>query len=102
MADPSVQWKQSFDGPAGTDLAADYHVYQVYREPGLIKIAIDGVVRGQYSKVRTAGRSVGVRRSDESGFERRGGRGMARSGRSRHAISRSDAGGLDSVLAITS
>jgi len=49
-ADPAVEWKQSFDGPAGTDLAADYHVHQLYREPGLIKIAIDGVVRGQYAK----------------------------------------------------
>ncbi len=49
-ADPAVEWKQSFDGPAGSDLAADYHVYQMYREPGLIKIAIDGVVRGQYAK----------------------------------------------------
>jgi beta-glucanase (GH16 family) len=47
----SDQWKQSHDGPAPVDLAEDFHVYQVYREPGLVRIAIDGNVVGQYTNL---------------------------------------------------
>jgi beta-glucanase (GH16 family) len=51
MADNAdTKWKQSADGAAGGDLALDYHVYQVRREPGLIKIGIDGKVVGQYGR----------------------------------------------------
>jgi beta-glucanase (GH16 family) len=49
-ADPETGWKQSSDGPASSNLAADFNVYQLYREPGLIKIGINGVVVGQYTR----------------------------------------------------
>jgi Glycosyl hydrolases family 16 len=49
-ANSASQWKQSADGFAGIDLAQDYHVYQVYREPGLMKIGIDGYVVVQYTR----------------------------------------------------
>lgn len=48
--DPSEKWKQSHDGPFGTDLSADFHVYQAYREDGLIRIGIDGQVVGEYRR----------------------------------------------------
>lgn len=48
-AAPAQKWQRSHDGPAGTDLAADYHIYQVYRAPGTIKIGIDGVVVAEYT-----------------------------------------------------
>jgi beta-glucanase (GH16 family) len=47
-AAPSVQWKQSHDGPAPSNLADDFHVYQVYRQAGAIKIGIDGRIVGEY------------------------------------------------------
>ena len=49
-ANSAIPWKQSADGAAGLDLASDYHVYQVYRQPGSMMIGIDGHVVGQYSK----------------------------------------------------
>ena len=49
-ADPNSGWRQAAEGPARSDLSSDFHVYQVYREPGLIKIGIDGVVVGQYTR----------------------------------------------------
>jgi beta-glucanase (GH16 family) len=49
-ADQKVGWQQSSKGPASSNLASDYHVYQLYREPGLIKIGIDGVLVGQYTR----------------------------------------------------
>jgi hypothetical protein len=49
-ADQKVGWQQSSNGPASSNLASDYHVYQLYREPGLIKIGIDGVLVGQYTR----------------------------------------------------
>ena len=49
-AEPSTQWKQGHDGEAGMNLAADFHVYQLYREDGLIKIGIDGRQVGEYSR----------------------------------------------------
>jgi beta-glucanase (GH16 family) len=49
-ADQKVGWQQSSKGPASSNLASDYHVYQLYREPGLIKIGIDGVLVGQHTR----------------------------------------------------
>jgi beta-glucanase (GH16 family) len=49
-ADPQIGWNQSSDGSPSSNLASDYHVYQLYREPGLIKIGLDGVVVGQYTR----------------------------------------------------
>jgi beta-glucanase (GH16 family) len=47
-ADPSVQWQKSHDGPVASNLADDFHIYQVYRQPGVIKIGIDGRIVGTY------------------------------------------------------
>ena len=47
-ADAAREWEQSHDGVAATDLSADYHIYQVYREPGFIMIGIDGEPVGEY------------------------------------------------------
>ncbi len=47
--DPQVSWRQTVEGEAAVDLASDYHVYQLYRAPGLIKIGIDGVLVGQFT-----------------------------------------------------
>lgn len=49
-ANAETKWKQSADGDAPGDLARDYHVYQVLREPNVIKIAIDGNLVGSYSR----------------------------------------------------
>jgi beta-glucanase (GH16 family) len=49
-ADPKVGWQQASQGSASGNLASDYHVYQLFREPGLIKIGIDGVLVGQYTR----------------------------------------------------
>jgi beta-glucanase (GH16 family) len=49
-ADPKIGWRQASEGSASSNLASDYHVYQLYREPGLIKIGIDGVLVGQYTR----------------------------------------------------
>jgi beta-glucanase (GH16 family) len=49
ISDPSGGWLQSSEGPAPGNLASDYHVYQLYRAPGLLKIGIDGMVVGQYT-----------------------------------------------------
>ena len=49
-ADRKVGWRQASEAPAGTNLSSDYHVYQLYRQPGLIKIGIDGVIVGQYTR----------------------------------------------------
>lgn len=49
-SDPTVGWRQASEAPANTNLSSDYHVYQLYRQPGLIKIGIDGVVVGQYTR----------------------------------------------------
>jgi beta-glucanase (GH16 family) len=46
--DPTIPWKQSNDGPAEQDLTADFHTYQVLRQPGVITIGIDGAAVGQY------------------------------------------------------
>jgi beta-glucanase (GH16 family) len=50
-ADPDTPWKDSHDGDASADLSSDFHVYQVFREPGRIKLGIDGVVVGEYTTV---------------------------------------------------
>jgi beta-glucanase (GH16 family) len=47
---PEEAWKQSADGDAGVNLAQDYHVYQILRSPGTIKIALDGDVVGSYRR----------------------------------------------------
>jgi beta-glucanase (GH16 family) len=49
-ADPRVNWRQSTDGTPSGNLASDFHIYQLYRQPGLIKVGIDGVVVGQYTR----------------------------------------------------
>ncbi|WP_235658524.1 glycoside hydrolase family 16 protein [Mycolicibacterium moriokaense] len=46
--DPTAPWKQSNDGPAAQDLTTDFHTYQVLRQPGVIKIGIDGGLVGEY------------------------------------------------------
>jgi hypothetical protein len=46
----ATEWKLSKDGDPKTNLAEDFHVYQVYREPGLIKIGIDGMVVAEYTR----------------------------------------------------
>ena len=48
---PDTPWKQSADGYAGVNLAGDYHVYQVYREPGVVRIGLDGRVVGSYYRL---------------------------------------------------
>ncbi|WP_319453695.1 MULTISPECIES: glycoside hydrolase family 16 protein [unclassified Mycobacterium] len=50
VKNPEEAWKQSADGDAGVNLAQDYHVYQILRAPGTIKVALDGDVVGSYSK----------------------------------------------------
>jgi beta-glucanase (GH16 family) len=50
IEDPGEVWKQSADGDAGTNLASEYHIYQVMRERGLVKIGLDGRVVGLYSR----------------------------------------------------
>jgi beta-glucanase (GH16 family) len=50
VKNPDDGWKQSADGDAGVNLSEDYHVYQIYREPGTIKIGLDGRVVGFYSR----------------------------------------------------
>jgi hypothetical protein len=49
-ADPKIGWRQASEAPAGTNLSSDYHVYQLYRQRGLIKIGIDGVLVGHYTR----------------------------------------------------
>lgn len=49
-ADPKTGWRQSSEGATSSNLASDYHVYQLYRQPGVIKIGIDGVQVGQYTR----------------------------------------------------
>ncbi|WP_264024332.1 glycoside hydrolase family 16 protein [Mycolicibacterium pyrenivorans] len=49
-SDSDKAWKQSADGNAGVNLSDDYHVFQVYREPGTVKIGLDGHVVGSYSR----------------------------------------------------
>ena len=49
-ADSETGWQQASEGSASSNLASDYHVYQLYREPDLIKIALDGVLVGQYAR----------------------------------------------------
>jgi beta-glucanase (GH16 family) len=48
-ADTSQPWQVSRDGDWPTNLADDFHTYQVYREPGIIKIGIDGKEVGKYT-----------------------------------------------------
>ncbi|MBS1691353.1 MAG: glycoside hydrolase family 16 protein [Actinobacteria bacterium] len=50
---PDQKWKLSFDFWAGRNLSDDYHVYQVYRSPGVIVIGIDGIPVGVYSRYAT-------------------------------------------------
>jgi beta-glucanase (GH16 family) len=49
VADSSDAWKQSNDGDAKSDLSRDFHIYQVYRRPGLIRVGIDGRIVGEYT-----------------------------------------------------
>lgn len=49
-ADPATQWKQGHDGDANTNLSDDFHVYQLLREDGVIKIGIDGRQVGEYRR----------------------------------------------------
>lgn len=53
VKNPDEAWKQSADGDAGVNLAQDYHVYQILRAPGTIKIGLDGDVVGSYSRTST-------------------------------------------------
>jgi beta-glucanase (GH16 family) len=50
VSDPSIQWQQSHDGEAVSNLADDYHTYQVYRDTDSIQIGIDGKDVGEYSR----------------------------------------------------
>ncbi|TPG31582.1 glycoside hydrolase family 16 protein [Mycobacterium hodleri] len=50
VSNPGSAWKESADGDAGVNLADDFHVYQVYRAPGVVKIGLDGRVVGTYSR----------------------------------------------------
>lgn len=44
-------WKQSTDGMlGGVDLSQDFHTYGIYREPGLVRVLIDGTVVGTYRR----------------------------------------------------
>jgi beta-glucanase (GH16 family) len=47
---PSTEWTLSEDGQAKSDLSEGFHIYQVYREPGLIKVGIDGEMVAQYTR----------------------------------------------------
>lgn len=50
QSDPANQWQQSHDGDASSNLADGFHTYQVYREPDLIQIGIDGKKVGEYTR----------------------------------------------------
>ncbi|MDT5029724.1 MAG: hypothetical protein QOE61_6793 [Micromonosporaceae bacterium] len=50
QSDPENQWQQSHDGEALSNLADGFHTYQVYREPDLIQIGIDGRKVGEYTR----------------------------------------------------
>ena len=43
-------WKLSSDGESDTNLAQDYHIFQLYREEGLIVVGIDGRRVGMYER----------------------------------------------------
>lgn len=44
-------WKQSTDGRlGGVDLSKDFHNYGIYREPGLVRVLIDGIEVGTYRR----------------------------------------------------
>jgi beta-glucanase (GH16 family) len=50
QSDTSNQWQRSHDGEASSNLANDFHVYQLYREADLIQIGIDGKKVGEYTR----------------------------------------------------
>ena len=50
LDDSSKSWKQSFDDDAPVNLSNDFHVFQVYRKEGLIRVGIDGKQVGEYSR----------------------------------------------------
>jgi beta-glucanase (GH16 family) len=48
--DWNIQWQQSNEGNAASDLSAEFHTFQVRREPGQITVGIDGYPVGVYQK----------------------------------------------------
>lgn len=47
---PSTEWTLAEDGAAKSDLAGEFHTYQVYREPGMIKVGIDDEMVAQFTQ----------------------------------------------------
>lgn len=49
-ADPRQRWNQAQEGSPGVNLAKDYYIYQLYREPGRVLIGINGQPVGEYRR----------------------------------------------------